>query len=401
MGHLLFIDLTHVKILAHIAGQHTEELTQIAHVLQLLHLIEIVGQGQLVLAELFLQLSGLLLIILLLGLFNKGEHIAHAENTGGHTVGVEQLDHVQLFTGTHKLDGLAGGGLNGECRTAAGITVELGEQYAINAQRLVKGRRRIDGILTGHGIDHQQNLMGLHRCLDGLQLVHQRLVHMQAACGIQKHHVVAVVTGIFQGFLGNMYRLILSHLKDRDVQLLADHLQLRDRSGTVHVAGNQQRAFAELAAHQAGQFRAVGGFTGTLQAHHHHDRGALIGYRQLGIGAAHQVRHLFVDDLDDLLGGGQAVQHVGTDTALGHLGDKFLDDLIADIGLQQRQAHLAQSFADIVLRQAALAAQALECGIQFFRKSLKCHRLTPLTMRHCLQSARQAPLYGDYHTGGS
>ena len=94
-------------------------------------------------------------------------------------------------------------------------------------------------------------------------------------------------------------------------QLFAHYLQRWVDSGrTVHVAGHQQRPLAELAAHQARQLGAVGGFTGALQTHHHHNGGTLGGKGQPSIGAAHQGRQLLIDDLDDLLTGGQGVQHL-------------------------------------------------------------------------------------------
>ena len=38
----------------------------------------------------------------------------------------------------------------------------------------------------------------------------------------------------------------LPHLEDRDIELLADDLQLRDGGGTVHVARGEQRTAALL-----------------------------------------------------------------------------------------------------------------------------------------------------------
>ena len=53
-------------------------------------------------------------------------------------------------------------------------------------------------------------------------------------------------------------------------------LQLGDGGGTVYVAGRQQGALAELAANQARQLGAVGGFTGALKTHHHHNGGRCV-----------------------------------------------------------------------------------------------------------------------------
>ena len=64
---------------------------------------------------------------------------------------------------------------------------------------------------------------------------------------------------------------------------------------------------------------------------------------------------------------------IRADRALGGFLDKVLDDLVADVGLQQGQTHLAHTLADIGFGKAALTAQALEYAVQFFAKSLKCH----------------------------
>ena len=51
--------------------------------------------------------------------------------------------------------------------------------------------------------------------------------------------------------------------------------------------------------------------------------------------------------------------------------DQFLDDLEVDVGLEQRQADFAQRFADVLFGQLALAAEILECTLQFVGKVIK------------------------------
>ena len=363
MGHLLFIDLAGIEALAQVAGEHGGDLAQITHFLQLFQLIQIIRKGQAVFPQLLLQLFGLLLVILLLRLLNEGKHIAHTQNTGGHTLRVKQLDHVQLFAGAHELDGLARGRPDGQGRAASCVAVQLGQQHPVDAQGLVEGGGGVHGVLAGHGIHHQEDLMGMDVFLDPLQLVHQLLVDMQAAGSIQEHGVVSVVGGVFQRLPGDFHRVALAHFKNGYIQLLAHHLQLLDGGGAVHIAGHQQGPLAVLAAHEARQLRAVGGFTGTLQAHHHHNGGALGRGGDAGIAAAHKLGKLLVHDLHDLLGGGQALQHVAAHAALSDLGNEILDHLVADIRLQQRKAHLTQARLDIGLRQTALAPQALKSFI--------------------------------------
>ena len=80
---------------------------------------------------------------------------------------MELLDHVELFAGAGKLDGLAGRGADRERGAAAGVAVQLGQHDAVDAQRLVKGAGGVDRILTGHGVHHQENLVGMDGGLDG------------------------------------------------------------------------------------------------------------------------------------------------------------------------------------------------------------------------------------------
>ena len=149
VGKSLFVNLRALKLAAQITGHHTGQLAEVTHIFQLLELIEIVRQREAVLFQLFFQLLGLLFIIVLLGLFNKGQHIAHAEDPAGHPIRMERLNHIQLFAGAYKFDRLAGGGLDGKGCAASCVAVQLGEYHAVDAQRLVKRRSGVHSVLTG------------------------------------------------------------------------------------------------------------------------------------------------------------------------------------------------------------------------------------------------------------
>ena len=199
---------------------------------------------------------------------------------------------------------------------------------------------------------------------------------MEAAGGVQKHHVVAVLFCVGHSGLGDVHRVDLTHLEHRHVQLLAHHLQLLDGGGAVYVAGGKQGALP-LLFHHARQFGPVGGLACALQTHHHHHGGGLGRNGQLGAGAAHQLGELLIDDLYDHLGRRQGLQHVGAHRLLGDLGDKLLDHFIADVGLQQSQADLPHGLLYVGLGQAALSPQLFKGGGQLFGKSFKCHGVTP------------------------
>ena len=137
---------------------------------------------------------------------------------------MEHFNLVKLFAHAHKFNGLAGDRLNGQSSAPSGITVQLCQHNTINVQSIIKSLSGIDRILANHGIYHQKNLGGLHRSLDLFQFLHQGFIHMEAAGGVQKHHVIAVLLGVFHRSFGNIHRIRLSHLENRKSQLLAYHL---------------------------------------------------------------------------------------------------------------------------------------------------------------------------------
>ena len=72
---------------------------------------------------------------------------------------MEGLEGVRLFAGADELDGLAGDVANGERRAAAGVAVHLGEDDAGEAEALVEVLRRVDGVLAGHGVGDEEDLL--------------------------------------------------------------------------------------------------------------------------------------------------------------------------------------------------------------------------------------------------
>ena len=64
-----------------------------------------------------------------------------------------------FFAGADELDGLAGDVANGDGRAAAGVAVHLGEDDAGEAEALMKVLRRVDGVLAGHGVGDEEDLL--------------------------------------------------------------------------------------------------------------------------------------------------------------------------------------------------------------------------------------------------
>ena len=200
--------------------------------------------------------------------------------------------------------------------------------------------------------------------LDADQLVHQGIVNLQTACGIKDHDVIAVVPGISHGLFGDELGLLGAHREDGHVDLLTNDLQLLDSGGTVDVTGDQQRA-AALATVVPAQLGGVGGFTVTLQAaHHQHGLAFVFDAQILGLIAAHQLGQFLVDDLDDLLGGGQAFHDLLPHGTLRDLSAEVFGNFVVDIGFQQRHADFAHGSLDVRLGEFAFAAQFFEYAIQ-------------------------------------
>ena len=70
---------------------------QRAHLADLAELVEEVLEGELALRILRSSSAAFVLVDLGLGLLDEREHVAHAEDAGGHAVGMELLEGVELL----------------------------------------------------------------------------------------------------------------------------------------------------------------------------------------------------------------------------------------------------------------------------------------------------------------
>ena len=79
---------------------------------------------------------------------------------------MEGLQCLQLLAHADELDRHARDRLDGERRATAGIAIELRHHDAVEAEAVVEAPSDIDRLLAGHRIDHQQDLVRMHRTLD-------------------------------------------------------------------------------------------------------------------------------------------------------------------------------------------------------------------------------------------
>ncbi len=123
---------------------------------------------------------------------------------------------------TSEHDGLARHALDRERSAATCITVELGEDHAVEVDPLGEGLRRVDRVLAGHGIDDHEDLVGPDGGLDRLGLVHHLLVDMQPSRRVDDDDVTHGGDGLFDGRLGDGHGIAALCRVDRDVEFLAE-----------------------------------------------------------------------------------------------------------------------------------------------------------------------------------
>ena len=131
----------------------------------------------------------------------------HTEDTVCHTCRVELVDSIQLFTCTHKLNRFVDYRTDRKSRTTTGVTIQFGQYHTVEVQTFVKFFGCIDGILSCHGVYHEQNFVRIDRFFDSGDLVHHLFVYGQTSGCIDDYEVISFGFGFLNGVLCNLYRI--------------------------------------------------------------------------------------------------------------------------------------------------------------------------------------------------
>ena len=228
---------------------------------------------------------------------------------------------------------------------------------------------RVDCVLTGHGVDDQECVVGADCVADLADLPHQFFVDRKTPRRIDEDDVSAGALGFLDRLAGDIDRV--GRLgEDRHADLAAKGAELFDRSRTLKVGTDEQR-IATLPFKPLRELGGVGGLTSTLQAGHEHDRGRLGGISDLHRLATEARRELLKNDLDDLLGRVERLAQLFANGSLANTTDHVLGDVEVDVGLEKRQPDLAQDVIDIVLIELSTAADAAEDPVEPVRECLE------------------------------
>ena len=318
---MLGIDVGRLHHVGHAAHPRDElhDLLQRTQLLHLGHLVAEVFEREPPLPQFFLLFRQLLGVEALLRLLEQREHVAHAEDSAGHAVGMKQLELVELFAHPDELDGNPGDPLDRQGRATAGVAVELCQDHAVQFERFVKRLGRVDRVLPGHRVTDQQHLVGADRAIDLPEFFHQRFVDVQPAGGVENDDVnLPRLAGLGDTILADLDRVRRDPLGvDRHPQLLADDRELLDRGGALQVGGDQHGT-PPLGLDEAGQLAAGCGLATPLQAAHHQDRDFALLETNRVIHRAHERDEFSVDDTDKLLERLQGFQDLGPDGGAAH-----------------------------------------------------------------------------------
>src|SRR5665213_3381714 len=318
-----------------------------------------VVERELRLAQLLGKVFGLLLGVDRLGLLDQGEDVTHPEDARGETVRVELLERGDLLADADELDRSAGHAVDRERRTAARVAVHLGQDHARDPEPLVERLGDVDRLLSGHRVGDEQDLGRLDRRLDLLELRHQALVDLQPPRGVDDDGRNPEPARLGDAVARDLHRIALALVVDRQIDLLAEGLELIDRRGPIDVGRDQQRAAALLFEPQR-ELARVRRLARTLKPDHDVHGRRRIAVGQARRGAAQQVHQLVVDQLDDALRRAQRGEDVAADGLLFDRRDERLRDRQRDVGFEQRDADFAQYLSDVRLRESAAVRQPVE-----------------------------------------
>ncbi len=333
-AELLLVHLVEpFELLAH-ARNHLQHALERPHAAQHLVALEEVVEGELALHHPALDLFLLVVADRGLRALDEREHVAHPEDARRHPVGMEPLERVELLADRRELDRAAGDVLHRQRRAAARIAVELRHEDAVEVDALLERLRDIHRLLARHRVEDEEHVRRLRLAAHGGELLHQRLVHVQAPGCVEDDDVAAVRLRALDAVTHGLDRVGALVRVDRDADLLAELHELVDRGRALEVGGDERGLLVVLLQEER-QLAGGGRLAGALKAGEEDRRRRPRRERELRRAGAHEGGELVVDDLHHLLAGRQALADVLAQRTLAHVTDELARDLEVDVRLEQ------------------------------------------------------------------
>ena len=257
-------------------------------------------------------------------------------------------------------------------RAAPGVAVGLGQHGAGQRQGLVEGGGGLDRVLPLHAVHHEQGLDRQEPGVHGLDLGHHVGIHMQAPGAVHDQHLDQLPPGLLQGVRGyRLGALIGPALQPDQIILQGQQRELLNRGRAMDIATDQRDLFIFLFLEPEAELDRAGGLARALQTGQQDHGGRFCIQPERRVVLPHQLDEFLLDDLDQRLAGCQAEPDFARQRAQAHMFDEIPRHGQGHIGLQQGPAHLTQAGLDIVIGQAALAAQILDQAAELVGKGIK------------------------------
>ena len=273
---------------------------------------------------------------------------------------MERLQRLHLLASADELDRLTAHLADREGRTAAGITVQFGENCSSDAHLIVEGTGELGCLLANHRIHHQQHLIGLHGGTDPHHLLHHLGVDLETAGGVHQEGVEPLLLRFGQASRGDVLWLGLSSEAEHlHIDLGTQRLELLDSSWSIDV-GTHHQGSTSLVLEVQTKLGRGGGLTRTLKASHQHDGGSLGRLGQRSVITPHDLHQLLMDHLDELLIRVDPSHHFSADGFVADLSNEVLHHRQAHIRFKQRPTDVLQRPIDVALADRVLAPQPLD-----------------------------------------
>ena len=233
----------------------------------------------------------------------------------------------------------------------------------------------IDGFLAQCAVDDEENFVGLHARVEAFYFLDQFVIDLEPTGSVEDNAVGrgGLRCGQRRKADGGDVQGGTIRVK-AELFLLGEDFELVDGGGAIDVAADDQGAVAAFF-EEFSELGRRGRLARTVEADHEDLERTGTGEGRRAF--AEEFDQFVVDDFDDLLARGDALEDLLADALRLDAFDEFSRDFEMHVGGQQGGAHFLERLRHIFFREFADAAEIAEGTAEFFRERFK-HRTPPL-----------------------